>query len=135
MAIKELVYLGTPYSGTDEQMDFRANMVDIIAKDLANDDIMVYSPISSWHHISCKYKLPRDYKFWKDMCETFVSKSDRLIAVQLPGWEKSIGLTAEIELATSLNIPVEYLDPAPYFKRLDLLTKDMSVEDLLGVGF
>ena len=121
MSIKELVYLGTPYSGTDEEMDFRAGIVDMISKDLANEGVMVYSPISSWHHIACKYKMSRDYAFWKNMCETFVSKCDKLIAVMLPGWEKSVGLTGEIETARKFGITVEYLDPIPYLKKMGVL--------------
>ena len=125
MAIKKVVYLGTPYSGTDEEMDFRASVVDMISKDLANEGVMVYSPISSWHHIACKYKMPRDYVFWKDMCETFVSKSDKLIVVMLPGWEKSVGLFGEIETARKFEIPVEYMDVSSYLERTGLITKNI----------
>ena len=118
--IKELVYLATPYSGSDEEMDFRAIIVNSIAKDLANEGVMVYSPVSSWHEIASKYKMPRNYEFWKDMCETFVSKCDKVIVVILPGWHDSVGVRGEVEFARDNNIKVEYLDPTPYIAHLGM---------------
>lgn len=119
--IKELVYLGTPYSGTKEEMHFRAQVVDVIAKDLSNQGVMVYSPISSWHNISSVYDMPTNYAFWQDMCETIISKCDKLIAVLLPGWQTSVGLKGEVGFARKYNIDIEYLDPAPYLKKFGIL--------------
>jgi len=121
MAIKELVYLGTPYSGTKEEMNFRAEVVDVISEDLSNKGIMLYSPISSWHSIACKYNMPRNYAFWQDMCETFVSKCDKVIVVMLPGWQVSVGLMGEIKFALDNGIKVEYLDPTPYLEKLGII--------------
>lgn len=114
--VKELVYLGTPYSGIKEDKAFRAEVVDMISKDMANKGLMVYSPISSWHNIAIKYNLPSDFKFWLDMCESFLSKCGKIVVIQLPGWEKSIGLTHEIEFAKKHGLEIEYLDPAPYIQ-------------------
>jgi hypothetical protein len=108
-------YLAIPYSSDDEsEMDYRAEVSDFIFSVLSKEGRTIYAPISSCHHIAKTYGLPRDFKFWKSMCEVFVSNSVKVIVVMLPGWKESVGVMAEIELAETLGIEIEYLDPADY---------------------
>ena len=37
--------------------------------------------------------------------------AERLVVLRLPGWERSRGIAREIQEATRLSIPVEYMDP------------------------
>lgn len=126
--IKELVYLGIPYTGTKDEMNFRASVADIVARDLSYKGVMVYSPISSWHHIAIEYNMPTEYTFWKDMCESFLSRCDKLIVIRLPGWETSVGLQGEIEFARENGIEIEYFDPWDLFLKAHLVQVCASFE-------
>ena len=115
----DIIYLAVPYSDKNEDvMNFRASVSDFIFSELSKEGYTVYAPISSCHHISKKYGLPRDYKFWKKMCEEFISIVNRVIVIALPGWEESVGVTAEIALAKARGLHVLILDPEPYLERM-----------------
>ena len=113
-------YLAIPYTHPSESvMQYRAEVSDFIFSVLCkNEGRNVYAPISSCHHIAKKYGMPRDYAFWKEMCEVFVSRSQKIIVVMLPGWKVSVGLAAEIKLAEKLGLEIEYLDPTPYLEMM-----------------
>jgi len=117
----ELEYLGTPYSNANDYLiNFRAEMVDIIAHDLTMKGRAIYSPISSWHQIACKFEMSKTFEFWEKMNLSFLCKCKQLIVVMLPGYEESIGLRGEIEFAIQNDIPIEFLDPAPYFRKIEI---------------
>jgi hypothetical protein len=119
MELLDLEYLGTPYSDNNGYLqDFRAKIVDIIATELTNQGRAIYSPISSWHHIACKYTMPKTFEFWERMNLSFLKQCKRLLVVTLPGWETSVGLKGEIEFAEYNEIEVEHIDPQPYFEKL-----------------
>ena len=119
MELLDLEYLGTPYSnGNDYLVNFRAEIIDMIATDLTNQGRAIYSPISSWHHIACKYTMPKTFEFWERMNLSFLKQCKRLLVVTLPGWETSVGLKGEIEFAEYNEIEVEHIDPQPYFEKL-----------------
>jgi hypothetical protein len=116
---KEILYLAIPYIHDDPLvMDFRADVSDIIAADLAKHGNNVFAPISSWHTISKKYDLPGNWEYWKDFDEVFMAKSARLSVVALYGWKKSTGVNAEIKLAKHYNIKINLIDPTLYVKML-----------------
>lgn len=115
-----LEYLALPYSHEEEEvMCYRAAVSDYIFSELSKEGRTVYAPISSCHHIARKHGMPTDWQFWKDTCRAFVSASYKIIVIMLPGWEDSTGLTAELELAESLCLEVEWLDPTPYLEELN----------------
>jgi hypothetical protein len=113
--MNELEYLAIPYSDNNSEiMDFRAAVSDYIFSELAKEGRIVYAPISSCHSIAKKYGLPRTFEFWKKMCIEFVSSVHKIIVIKLPGWQSSVGLTAERKLAQQLGLKIEYMDPIPY---------------------
>lgn len=117
--MSKLEYLALPYTHKDKKiMDFRAKVSDFIFAELCKEGRVVYAPISSCHHIAITHGLPTHYKFWKEVCETFVRASYKLIIVLLPEWEKSVGLMAELTLAQKLGLEIEWLNPEPYLERL-----------------
>jgi len=113
--MNELEYLAIPYSDNNRWiMEFRAAVSDYIFAELSNEGRIIYAPISACHNISAKYGLPKTFEYWEKTCLTFVSLAYKLIVVKLPGWESSIGVTAEIKLANKLGLEIEYLDPISY---------------------
>lgn len=105
----KLYYLASPYSHTDVKIKkMRAEAVTKSAVDLLKLGVFVFAPISynePWE----KYNLPGDWKFWCEFDKTFVSRCDGgIIVLMLDGWDKSVGVTAEIEFAKSIGLPVYY---------------------------
>lgn len=117
----KIEYLALPYSDkSDEVQAWRAAVSDFIFSEFSKEGRIIYAPISSCHHIAAKHSLPGDYKFWEKMCEAFVSASSKVVVIMLPGWEDSVGLTAELELAKKLGLEIEWLDPAPYIDMMNI---------------
>lgn len=48
--------------------------------------------------------------YWKGFNLIFIGICEKLIVLQLPGWETSVGVQAEIAEARRLGKPVEYMD-------------------------
>jgi hypothetical protein len=113
----KIEYLGLPYTDDDPLMeDWRADISDRVAADLfTREGRIIFAPISAWHHIARKYELPGTFEYWAKFDEEFIKISTKLLIIMLPGWKDSTGVNGEIKLAHKYNIPIEYIDPEPYF--------------------
>lgn len=106
---KTLVYLATPYSHESEEVrEQRFNNVNKYAAELIKKGFHVYSPISHSHPINKVGNLPTSWKFWKEHDEAILQHCKKLIVLCQEGWKESVGVQAEIEIAQSYRIPVEY---------------------------
>jgi hypothetical protein len=108
----KLYYLASPYSHPDPVVKKnRAEIVTESAVDLLHLGVFVFAPIAynePWE----KYNLPGDWQFWQDFDKTFVARCDGgIIVLMIDGWDKSVGVTAEIEFAKSIGLPVYYATP------------------------
>lgn len=111
----EIEYLGLPYSDDDPLVeDWRASISDRVAADLTKQGRIIFAPISAWHHIAKKYKLPGTFEYWLKLDEEFIKASKKLLIITLPGWQESTGVSEEIKLAKKYSIPIDYIDPEPY---------------------
>lgn len=105
----KLYYLASPYTHPNPEIKkFRAEAVTKSAVDLLRHGVFTFAPIAynePWE----KYNLPGDWTFWEAFDKTFVSRCDGgIIVLMLDDWEKSVGVTAEIEYARSLGLPVYF---------------------------
>lgn len=74
---------------------------------------VVYSPITSMHYLAKTHAFfGEGDDFWLRHDLAILARCDRLIVLQLEGWEQSEGLRREIEFATEKNIPIEYIGVA-----------------------
>ena len=104
-----LVFISAPYSKVDD----KELLMQTIAR--FSGEYMIahpgqYAVTGLMHHyalLECP-SLGTDYAFWKDWCELFLSRCDKVIVLQLPGWETSTGVSEEIKLATKLSKPIEF---------------------------
>ena len=111
MTIKHgtLYYLASPYSHADATVrQARASLAEKAAVDLLHFGIYVFAPIP-YNHPWEKYNVPGHWDFWADFDKTFVSRCDGVIILTLDGWDRSKGVTAELDFAKENNIPVYYL--------------------------
>lgn len=103
-------YLAGPYSSVHIHIrDRRYHQISFVAAKLIQRGELVYSPITACHSLAMDYELPTDAEFWLRQNLTFLSRCDKLLVLQLEGWEQSEGLRREIEFATEHNIPIEYV--------------------------
>lgn len=107
------IYLACPYSHPDHTVRAkRAGMATYVAAHLIDSRLLVFSPLTHGHAI-CNF-LAGDafsWEFWKAHCLSFLHKwADELYVLALPEWEQSVGVEAEISLARSMNLPVQFLE-------------------------
>ena len=112
----KLIYLASPYTHADDMvMELRAARIAQIAAKLQaeNTDVAFFSPIAHGHALAVTREganLPVTYDFWKNHCETFISKCDELWVVCIPGWGDSLGVEAETVYASRLGIKIRHLN-------------------------
>lgn len=72
----------------------------------------VFSPITHSHPIHVMYPEVRgDWEFWKQIDTEYLQISKRIIVLTLPGWRKSTGVTAEIEIGHQLGLELLFIHP------------------------
>lgn len=106
------VYLAVPYTHENPRvLTRRFNLVNRAAARLINEqNYFVFSPISMNHPIKIADDLPCLWEFWADYDTAYLEVCSKMFVLKLPGWEKSVGVAAEIEIAKKLKIPIEYLE-------------------------
>jgi len=106
-------YLATPYSHPDREIEsYRYRVVTWTAHWLIAGGRWVYSPIT--HNVPfSEWGIGGAFAHWGPFDCSMLSRCDALIVLTLPGWEESIGVSAEIAHAKELDLPIEHLEP-PY---------------------
>ena len=103
------IYLGSPYTAREETVmaaRYEAN-VDACAT-LMQMGYQVYSPIVHNHMLAIRRKLPRDWPFWQPRDLFSLRTCTHMVVLMLDGWDKSLGLGAEIDEARKEGIHLLY---------------------------
>lgn len=109
--VSKVIYLISPYTHDDKAIvTQRYHDVSRKAAELVSAGHVVFSPITYGHTLLAYKHMPGDYEFWMNFCESFLRKCDEVLVYKMEGWEISKGCTAEIALATSLGLPVNYVE-------------------------
>lgn len=110
-----LIYLASPYSASgpaaEDLQDLRWRAVCKFAAHAAVMGHSVQSPIAHWHPIAVAHQLPTHADFWKFTNAQLLRHCSELWVLTLDGWDSSVGVKWEMELATSLYIPIRYVKP------------------------
>ena len=102
-----MIYLALPYSHPDKTvMHERFLAANRQAAKLMQMGLAVFSPISHGHPIAQEGALPTDWQYWKAYCEKMMSICTTVVVLQLDGWDQSVGVKAELEVAERLELPV-----------------------------
>lgn len=107
-----LVYLACPYTH-DEPMVMldRFESVTRLTAMLCERDVLVYSPVTHFHHVVTLTNLPPDFAgIWKRVCIHMLRKSDSLAVLMSDGWDVSKGVRQEIKIATLLGMNIYYIN-------------------------
>ena len=112
---RDFVYLATAYSHIDERVrESRFIEVSKAAAKLMERGHIVYSPITHCHPMAVHGDLPTGWQFWRRIDETYMRHCKSLVVLPLAGWQESVGLRAERQMACELDIPILWLDPKTY---------------------
>lgn len=112
----KLVYLASPFSHTSNKVMLkRRKDIDSIGAKLQckHRNVAIFPPITisdTYAKIS-KGKLGHTFDSWRKIDFYTISKCDEVWVVKMEGWDRSIGVIAEIEYAKSLKIPVKFINP------------------------
>ena len=117
-------YICTPYSHPDPAVRCqRFTEVNRFAVRLVAAGLVIYSPITHSHPLALAGELPLDWAFWQRYDREFIAMSRMVIVLKQDGWEKSVGVRAELALARRLNMPIFYWRPAWREEELEKLIK------------
>lgn len=109
--MNKLIYVASPYNHSDEDtrwLNYR--MVSRYSARLIAKGQVVISPIAYGHPLLDFTELPYDWPFWSNFCLTFLDRCDEMHVLMMEGWDKSRGVTEEIEFARENNIPIKFID-------------------------
>lgn len=115
MEVKKLIYLATPYTHADPLVrEQRFKAVSRAAGWLMiHANVYVYSPISMTHQMWIEmHDMPNtgfEWEFWASFDEFMVDKCREFWVYCAPGWETSVGVTAERRIADKYGIPTRYV--------------------------
>jgi hypothetical protein len=106
-----MIYLSSVYSNSDPSVrEERFRIACRVTAALLRAGQLIVSPIAH-SHVLVEHGLPSDWSFWERFDRTLLERCDELLVLTLPGWQESVGVQAEIQIARELNIPIRYLDP------------------------
>jgi len=103
-------YLASPYTTDDSELkENRYIEACKAAARLLSNGVNVICPIAATHGLHVHGNCSMRWNFWKEYDEELLSKCDGLIVLMLDGWDKSVGVQAEIEYAKKLGLTIEYM--------------------------
>tara|TARA_R110000868_G_scaffold4290_3_gene27258 strand:- start:2698 stop:3042 length:345 start_codon:yes stop_codon:yes gene_type:complete len=109
--MSKIIYIANPYSDKDDEVvEKRYEDTAKYTAKLVAEGHVAFSPIVYGHTLLNYATMPSDWEFWQNFCNSFLLKSDELHVYMLDGWDDSIGVKAEIELAKKHDMPVKYID-------------------------
>lgn len=109
---RPMIYLAVPYTHPDPSVrEARFHAVNMAAAKLEQAGNHVFSPISHTHPIALCGDLPTGWDYWESYDERMISICTKLTVLKLDGWDKSIGVTAEIKIAQRFGLEVDYIEP------------------------
>lgn len=103
-----MIYLASPYSHPSPAIvDHRFEQACLAVADLVRRGEVPYSPIVHFHPVAIRQHLPGDFAYWQRVNFQMLSRAERMMILELDGWDTSIGVAAETDYALANNIPVE----------------------------
>lgn len=108
--MSNVIYIGCPYTGTDDQKQKRYEEVTSFAAKLVESGNIVYSPITHSHPIESRMNKKMSSGEWVKFDAPFMEICNRMIVVMMDGWENSLGLRHEIAYFRSIGIEPEFIE-------------------------
>jgi len=109
--MSELVYLAGPYSHPEAPVRVRrAREHTRAAVHLMRQGHAVFSPIAHGHALVTEDpEIATGWAHWARLDQAMVAAASTMVVLQLPGWETSEGVQAELQQAQALGKRVGFL--------------------------
>lgn len=105
------IYLASPYSHKDpEIMDARFEIAEFCVAFFSQQNKHVYSPILHYHEVAKRFKLPTDFKYWKQNNIAMIRSASEFHILNLPGCHRSVGVMGETHVAELLGFDIRWWD-------------------------
>src|ERR1700752_1389041 len=109
---KPLIYLAGPLTHSDPiKEEQRAQDHSRYAGKLLQAGYLIYSPIAETWNIGKYAKIGGKWETWREKDLLLLSKCDRMLILQLEGWNESKGVKGEVKFCLTNNIPISVYDP------------------------
>ena len=114
--MSDLIYLASVYSQGGAGKNKRTRRFKQVCKkaaELMAQGENVFCPIAHSHPIEVHGMTTIEgHDFWLKQDFAVLEKCSKMVVYKMKGWEKSVGIAAELKFAEARNIPIEYLDAA-----------------------
>ena len=107
-----LVYLAGPYTHKSKRVrEYRfQRLTKASALLILQHGYNNFSPITQSHLQALHEELPGTWNFWQQVDIEYLKRCDILVVLRLPGWDKSVGVAAEISYMKATGKPIWYAD-------------------------
>ncbi len=75
--------------------------------------VFIYSPIAH-NHPCVAFGCPRTWEFWEQYDRAFLNVCSRMLIADIPGWQASTGVNAEIMIAIETGLGIRMVDANTY---------------------
>ena len=107
----KLIYLACPYSHQHKNVrHLRHFLVTLVGDKLIQKGHHIFSPITESHMYQLHGDCGGSWDFWASHDKLMLRKCDELWVLMLEGWDKSVGVKAEIEYAKTKQMKIKYLN-------------------------
>jgi Domain of unknown function (DUF1937) len=107
-----MIYLASPYSHPDKNVMNRRYVAACKATaEMMRRGAHVFSPIAHSHVVAVIGKLNLGWEFWSQIDFEWIRLCGSVCILKLDGWEKSVGVKAEISYAVTMQIPLAWIFP------------------------
>lgn len=112
-----MIYLASPYSYNNGPVSLQSQIIQARYKLVEFQTALyfktnrpVLSPIVHNHELALHYNLPGSFDYWQKMNKAWISCCHEFHVLDLPGWEKSVGVQAEAEFAETIGMWTTHID-------------------------
>lgn len=107
-----MIYLASPYTAANPiTMETRYLEACAAVAAFTDERTTIYSPIAHYHVVAKFGELPTDFAFWSRHNRHMLNLAEALWVLALPGWQDSVGVTAELEYAAEIYRPIKAVIP------------------------
>lgn len=130
---EKLYYLASPYTHRFKKVE-KQRLIEIsaIAGLMLLKKIHAIYPISGSANISNEVDLGGAFEYWEELDLLYIKKSDGVIVADMDGWDRSVGVLAEIAYAQSIKKPVYLLNSTLLMEKNILRVKELDVCHILN---
>lgn len=107
-----MIYIASPYSDPSDAVRYdRFIRVRTYAHQLMAQGIPAFSPIAYGRQFEKVFAVAPDHETWMDFNNWMLLASQEVHVLKLRGWDKSLGVAHEIQLAESHGISILFVEP------------------------